>query len=84
MREARRRLSLDDFQKVDAFLENVVRGKQSGVTNEDIFEDLQTRVYFSVDDDIPDHLKVYVNSIITVDGSPKYFNSQNPIRYING
>ncbi len=78
--DARRGLSALEFSKVDKFLSSIKERKKDK-TKEDIFNELKGRVYLHVDDDVPQHISLYMNSIVTRGGSPKEFSGQNPIHY---
>ena len=77
--EARENLTFEEFSKVDDFLNSVAERKRK--SKEEIFNDLRRRVYFSVDDNVPEHIRQFMNSIITHHGSTREFCGQNPIHY---
>ena len=76
---ARNNLPPGEFCKVDAFLGGIANKKRK--SKEDVFEDLKSRIYFHVDNDVSSFILEYMNTILTQNGSTKGFNGQNPIHY---
>jgi len=77
--EAQEKLPADDFAKVWEFLSNVAESKHQ--TEDYVFKDLKDRIYFNVDDNVPEEIAVHMNSIAIGDDSPKKFRCQAPVQY---
>lgn len=73
--EARRELSPGDF---DVFLRRL---QSPGQTADEVLARAKHRVYFSVDDNVPETLRVYKNCLLTKDGSGEFLKSQWPVKY---
>lgn len=80
--EAKHGLSTDDFAKLNYFLDSVIK-EHPNLTKDQKLKEFQLRTYFNVDDEIPGHLKSFMNSFIVSEEHPDGFNGQNPICYIN-
>lgn len=64
---------------VAAFIEGVAARKRK--LPEEVFAEIRKRIYFHVDDDVPQHIKEFMYTIVTKDGRCDSFSSQSPIQY---
>jgi hypothetical protein len=82
LEEAKHRLSTDEYVKLNDFLDGVIK-EHPNLTKDQKLKEFQMRTYFNVDDEIPGHLKPFMNSFIVSEKHPDGFNGQNPICYID-
>lgn len=79
LEQAKAKLTSEQYRKVDEFLARVAQAKRR--TREYVFEDLKERVYFHVDDNVPEDIMTHMNTIAVGDDDSSKFKCQAPIQY---
>ena len=72
---AQQGLSTTDFESFIKRLQN------DGKTEDEVLAEFRRRVYFSVDDNVPDTLMAYMNTLLTKDKSGEFLKSQWPVQF---
>ncbi len=73
--QAQQDLSTNDFE---CFIKSLQKEDKS---ESEVLTQFRHRIYFSVDDIVPDSLKLYRNTLLTKDNSGEFLKSQWPIQY---
>lgn len=73
--QAQQDLSANDFERFIKRLQNEDK------TEDEVLAQFRRRVYFSVDDNVPDVLRAYMNTLLTKDKSGEFLKSQWPVQY---
>ena len=73
--QARQELAVGEFERFRNHLQ------RNGRPEDEVLAQGRSRVYFSVDDEVPICLRSYLNCLITKDGTRDFLKSQWPIQY---